>query len=121
MKKLWLLFLVTCLTLAAQSLMAPVTLADITGDGSIHAIASSGTARTITIVALSTNTASVRIGDANIGASRGTPIAAGAAAYFSEPTGAGDAGGQIRAVRYNLAGIYYLVQTGDKIAISYIP
>jgi hypothetical protein len=110
------------LILSAQSVsLTPVSLPDATGDAASHQVASSGTARTVSICALTANTAAVRIGDSTITASRGLPLTAGLCAYYPETTGAGDGGGQIRTARWSLAGIYYLAATGDKVSVSYVP
>src|SRR6476620_11680954 len=62
---------------AAQGSISVRTLADITGDGSTHALSTFGTARWVQIIAPSGNSAAVRIGDSNASSSRGAPIAAG--------------------------------------------
>ena len=95
-----------------QVLLVPVTITDISGTGAAVVIAASGTARTVTIMALSTNTSTVRVGDASISTTRGFPIAPGNGAYYPESPGTG---------RYPLNSIYYLVQVGDKISIAYVP
>jgi hypothetical protein len=51
-----------------------VTYPDLTGNGAAQRIASSGTCRIIDVAALPANNAAVRIGDINVGASRGLPI-----------------------------------------------
>ena len=120
MKRLLILpILAVLLPLSGQEL-SPVTISDISGDGSVHAIAASGTARTITFFALPGNsttncgssavTGCIRIGDANISTSRGTIMVPGAGAYLGESPGT---------QRYTLSSWYYLVQSGDKITIAY--
>jgi hypothetical protein len=116
-----LIFILAASLSAQYVLMAPVSLADITGDAAAHQIASSGTARAITICALAANTAVVRLGNSSITTSKGFPVAAGGCAGYLEVNGGGDAGGQIRPARWDLSSIYYLAATGDKVSISYIP
>lgn len=122
MKKLILLFIFSSLWASAQ--YGPFTLADISGDGAAHPIASTGAARLIIISALPTNsttncgTASVsgcpRVGDSNISTSRGQFLVPGSSMTFpAMPPGAGDQ-------TYLLSNVYYLVQSGDKISITYV-
>jgi hypothetical protein len=118
MKRLWLLVLVA--VLFAQT---PVTLPDISGDGAVHAVASSGEALTITFYAPPGNSTTncgatavsgcVRIGDANISASRGTILLPGATAYLGPLPVPG-------VTVYQLSEWHYLVQSGDKLIVSYI-
>ncbi len=93
---------------------APVTVADITGDGVVHQIAAAGSATWLQFQAPPGNSSAscgssslagcVRIGDANISTSRGIFLLPGA--YASEAAA-------------NLNEWYYLVQTGDKLVITY--
>jgi hypothetical protein len=113
-----LIVVASALLLLAQS---PVTIADISGDGAVHQIASSGTAISITFEAPAGNsttsctgntlTGCVRIGDASISTSRGTYLTPGSTATLPEPGGT---------TRYKLSEWYYLVQTGDKLVINYV-
>lgn len=111
--------LAMCICLAGQAI-SPVTLPDISGDGSVHAIATAGTARWITFVSLPTNstancsasvvTGCIRVGDSNISNSRGIPIQVGSSFSKLESTSA---------AREDLTNWYYLVQSGDKLSITY--
>lgn len=99
-----------------------VTLADISGDGAVHAISASGTTvRWIQFRSLSTNstascsisaiTGCVRVGDASISTSRGIFLMPGDGIPILESSGS---------VRIALNTVYYLVQSGDKISITYM-
>ena len=109
------------LLLVGQVFLVPVTLADIAGDGTAHAIASSGSARSITFVSLSSNSTAncnasatsgcVRVGDSSVSTTRGIPLAPGQGYGLLESSGA---------ARYQLSAWFYVVQTGDKISISYV-
>lgn len=96
----------------AQTGLTVSTVADITGDGSVHALPLSGTARWVQIVASTSNAAAVRIGDSNISSSRGIPVAAGAGYLLP-------ASNYALGNYYNLASIYYLAQSGDKISVEW--
>ncbi len=86
-----------------------VTIADIAGDGANHAIAAAGTAMWITFVAPTTNTNVVRVGDSNISATQGTPVAPGAGLHYPPP------------LSYPLSQTYYRIASGDKLTIVYQP
>lgn len=95
---------------SGQNLIVPTTLADISGDGSVHAFAATGTMRWFTACALAGNTATIRLGDANITTSRGTPLVAGACLGMNESSST---------FRHSMAGWFYLIQSGDKLSITY--
>lgn len=85
------------------------SVADVSGDGASHQIASSGTARWVQIVARSTNASVVIVGDSAITTTRGVPIAPGGGFMFPASQNSNDP--------YPLSSIYYLAQTGDKVSI----
>lgn len=112
-------FTLASLVLSAQApTLVPLT--DITGDGLAHAIASTGTFRSITIRSLDTNSTAtcsavsvagcVRIGDASITTSRGLYLKPGESFGMLESAGSS---------RRRLQDWFYLVQSGDKISIIY--
>lgn len=104
----FLLFLAA--SLYSQTLIG--TISDITGDGSAHRLSTTSIgARWVQIVALSGNGAVVRIGDSNVGSSRGTPIAAGGGFMLPTPNGGFPS--------YDLSTIYYYAANGDKLAVTY--
>ena len=115
MKKLCLFILAA--VLGGQSVVTPVSLADVAGDGAVHAVAATGTAYSVTITSASSNSTTncgstaisgcVRTGDSNISTSRGQYLTPGQSAEWKP-----------QQQRYNLSSIYYLVQSGDKISIS---
>lgn len=104
----------------SQASIAVVTIADISGTGTATAIAASGSATWIQFVAPAANSAAVRIGDANITTSRGTPIAAGGG-FFLPPVTRGPFDNQNSDTKYSLPVTYYLIQSGDKLSITYAP
>jgi hypothetical protein len=104
---------------------APHTIADIAGDGAVHAIDPTGTlAQFLQIQAHPHNSTSTcgataasgcpRIGDASISTTRGSFLLPGSG-MFLPPTGV-TSSGQFRSA-YDLSQIYYLVQIGDHISI----
>ena len=117
--------ILVCLFLAviviAQTPPALVTIPDITGDGTVHAISTgSGTFRSILIRALDTNSTAtcnsssvagcVRYGDSNISTSRGMYLKPGESSGWIESAGS---------TRRPLNTWFYLIQSGDKLAIIY--
>jgi len=114
------LFFLLAFLVASVSAGTIVSVTDISGDGMVHAIAASGQAHWVQITAADTNTttncsttamsACPRIGDASITTSRGIALLPSAGMFF--PNLRADSLGY-----YNLADIYYLVQTGDKLQI----
>lgn len=116
-----LFLLVSSLIASAQS--TPTSIADISGDGSVHAVASSGFARWIQFstctsgaTGCTANTNVVRLGDSSISTSRGIPVPPGGTMFF--PPLPQTPGNEARA-QYDLSKIYYLVQSGDKLSITY--
>ena len=110
-KLVWTLSLLVT-AICAQNIVTPFTLADITGDGGVHALASTKTtARTVLVVCKSANSAVVQVGDSNVSSSRGTPCAAGAAVSYPPQATINS--------YYDLSTIYYLAQSGDKISVQY--
>jgi hypothetical protein len=95
-----------------------VSIADVTGDGSAHALSVSAIqARTIDLTAPTTNTGVCRTGDASIGTSRGQPIAAGGSYHYAQLPSATNYTGASQ--MYNLAAVYYYCPVGDKLAVIY--
>lgn len=94
------------------------TVADLTGDGSVHPLSStSTTARWIQLVAPSGNSAVVRWGDANISTTRGAVIAPGGGQLI--PPFAPATGGSSISTLYNLSKIYYLAANSDKLTVTW--
>jgi hypothetical protein len=107
--KYCLLTLVLAGLVFGQNLITPNTVADITGDGNVHAVATPATGcRYIIFAALSTNTNAMRLGDSNITTSRGVPVGPGQSFTLLESPST-----------FRHGGWYYLVQSGDKISITY--
>lgn len=113
---LLLLLPVVSSTQSNSTIVAPTTLADITGTGAPVQVQSSGTARWVLFIALSTNAASVRVGDSNVSTSRGAPVAAGGGLLY--PTITTQVGDQKQPL-YNLSAIYVYIANGDKVAIQW--
>jgi hypothetical protein len=113
------LFFLGAVVASTQStglLVAPTTLADITGTGAAVQVTASGTARWVLFMPLVTNSAVVRVGDINVGGSRGAPVAAGGGLLYPVlSTQAGDP----KQPLYNLASIYVYIANGDKISIQW--
>lgn len=111
MKARLLLFLLLSAILCGQQTLIG-TLADITGDGSAHKISSTPiAARWIQIVAITGNSAVVRIGDSNVGSSRGTPVAAGGGFMMPPPNSSFPS--------YDLSQVYYYAANGDKLSVTW--
>ena len=121
MKKLLLFFVST--VLYAVTINSPAT---VSGDGAVHAIASSGFARAIIITAWPTNattncgssavSACPWVGDSNVSTSRGQFLLPGGSLTLPA-IGSASAGAP---ERYPLAGVFYIVQSGDKISITLV-
>lgn len=113
MKRL-LLFLIAII--ASASTLG--TLADITGDGSAHALTGSKLlVWTADITALSTNGAACRIGDSNVSSSRGQVVAAGGSYRLTDRTNATSVPQNQR--QWDLSTVYYLCGNGDKLTVIY--
>lgn len=120
MKKALLLLLCLCSLLSAAT---ETCIADISGDGSAHAISTSGFALSITIVALSNNATTncsssavsgcPRVGDSTVSTSKGTPMQPGSSKFYAPIM-------PFNSSLYALAQIFYVVQSGDKISICYV-
>lgn len=118
MKKL-LTLLVFTFTLSA---VAPTSIADIAGDGTVRAVGTSQPAYWVLFIAASTNsttsctttviTGCPRVGDSSISTSRGAALVPGSGLFLPQldPNPEKD---------YNLASLYTLVQTGDKLHVIY--
>lgn len=120
MRKLILLALL--LTLSAATVTSPTT---VSGDGAVHSIAASGFAKVIIISAWPSNSTATCgtsaisgcpwVGDSNVSTSRGQFLVPGASLTLPESHGLN--GSQSL---YPLAGVFYLVQSGDKISITLV-
>jgi hypothetical protein len=84
--------------------------ADITGDGSAHAITSSGTARWVLIIAHSTNSATARCGASTTSSTRGFPIAAGGGLMLPPA---------LNQDFFPLAQVYCYAANGDKLSVGW--
>jgi hypothetical protein len=94
----------------------PVSLEDISGDGTRHVIATSGTARWVEVQAFDTNVSPVRLGDNTISTTRGIRLLPGSAMMLPFVPESRDFNPSDRVI--NLADWNYLVQSGDKITIN---
>lgn len=101
-----------------QGMVGPSTLPDVTGDGATHRFTTVVTsARTMCFTAPATNTAAVRVGDANTSATRGQYIAPGGA--YCGPVLSVDPRTAIGQHVYDLSKWYYYAGVGDRITILY--
>lgn len=92
----------------------PHTIADITGDGVSHAIATSGSALWIQFVAGAGNSGTARVGQCGVVATTaGIPLAAGAGMFLPVK------GNPLQVNQYALAQWCYLVTSNDKLTITY--
>ncbi len=98
--------LVFVLAALAQTLI--VSPSEITCDSATHALGTSGVVRWVQMVAPSANSAVIRWGDSNTGASRGSIIAPGGGQML--PPVAGFTG-------YDLTKIYYYCTASDKLEL----
>lgn len=87
-------------------LFGVATLPDITMTGSAIQLASSGTAWWVQVKANASNTGVIRVGDANVSATRGADLAAGAAFLFP-----------YRGDPYALSGLYVFGSASDKVSV----
>lgn len=109
-----LFLLVPLALLVGQSgVVAPTSYPEITGDAATHQLATSGTCRTVQIIAPSGNGAVVRIGDSTTSSSKGLPVAAGAGLFL--PPLDSDQRESIQQHLYNLSALYYYAASGDKL------
>jgi len=110
MKLSWCLCIVIgALILGAQTLIRVP--AEVTCDSAAHAVSTSGLAVWVQFIAPAANSAVVRVGDSNVSATRGFPIAAGGG-YNTPVLGQGNP-------RYDLTKIFYYCTTGDKVVIGW--
>lgn len=109
MKRFTMLFVLTALFLWAQS-ASLITIAEITGDGSTHAISVTDNASFVQFIAPAGNAAVIRIGDSTTSVIKGLPIAAGGG-YQLPPKPIGS--------YYPLTSLYYYIANGDKLDIAY--
>lgn len=84
-----------------QAQNVPITtFTDLTGNGGVQALAANGSCSQVQLVTLRANTGTIRVGDANVGATRGIPLEPGStnlwvlpytmsysAMYFYGPSG----------------------------------
>lgn len=113
MKKLLLVFLCAVWLPAQVSLKS---VADISGDSASHQLAASGTARWIQFIAPPANASAVRIGDSTVAAGTGLRMAPGSGMML--PPVACPQGDSANC-SIVLASVYYLVQTGDTLTVSW--
>lgn len=106
------------LALCCSAMVTPI-IVSITADGAAHQIATTGGASWIQFVAPSSNTGTAYVGPAGITSSTGQPLVAGSGQFWP-PLPADTRDNQLDR-RYNLAGAYYICQTGDKLYITYVP
>jgi hypothetical protein len=110
------LLIIGLMALCSQGAISVATIADISGTGSPTQLATTGVARWIVFQAPSTNSSNVRVGDASITTTQGIFLAPGGTMFYP-PIGL--VANQTEDTRYNLANVYYLVQSGDKLTINY--
>lgn len=101
----------------ATGAIALTTLADVTGDGSAHAVSSAIPVRWVLFVSSSTNASEIRVGDSSITSSRGAIILAGGGLLLPPMPQAPKM--DTKDQYYDLSKIYYLAQTGDKLSIMW--
>lgn len=115
MKRVCSIIFIWTALLCAQGTVRITTLADVTGASTTVQVISTGSARWVLFIAPSTNSAAIRIGDSNTGASRGAVMAAGGGLFY--PPIPPESPSTLHL--YNLANIYHYVTTGDKVSISW--
>lgn len=105
--------------IAAAQTMGPGSLPDMTGNGATQRITAVSTmARAACFTAPAANSAPVRVGDANTGASRGQYIAAGGA--YCPPPASADPRASYTQHFYDLSKFYFYGGVGDKISIMWV-
>lgn len=112
-----------CLALAAWPISAqmgiaqPVTIGDLTGNSGAQQLSSSAiNARWVLVVALTTNAASVRVGDSNVSATRGAQVAPGGGIYFPALPMNQNAQNQNT---WDLSKIYFFAASPNAISVVY--
>jgi len=107
-------FLVPVLLIAFAVLLCAQTLivspSEITCNSTTQALGTSGIARWILFIPPTTNSAVVRVGASNVGATTGLPIAAGGGLLWPPISGAPG---------YDLTKLYYYCTTGDKLDFAW--
>jgi len=113
----WTLLICTVPPMPAQSTgaIALSSVADLTGDGSTHAVAASGTARWVVVLAATSNTANVRVGDSTVSSTRGASILPGGSFMFPAMPSAPKMNTADQ--YYSLSGVYYYAAVGDKVSV----
>lgn len=91
------------------------TYADITGTGATVAIATSGSAKWVQIVAPSANSATARWGDSSTTSSRGGLLPAGSGQFL--PPVSRTVNDSVQVTLYQLPSIYVYIANGDKITV----
>ena len=107
--------LILAVVLLACAQVSLTTVTDVTGDAGTHQLQATGTAKWVLVIAPTTNSATVRIGDQNTSVSRGAAVAAGAGLMLPPipPSSTLAAKDQV----YGLSSIYYYAAVGDKLSI----
>lgn len=113
LKRLLTAIFLSSLLIAQSGIVAPISYPEITGDASAHQIATTGSCRTVQIIAPSGNAAVVRIGDSTTTSSKGLPVAAGAGLFL--PPLDSDQRESVQQHFYNLSAIYYYAASNDKL------
>jgi hypothetical protein len=94
------------------------TFADVTLSGSVQqvstAVSSTASCRWVLFVALPANVAAVRVGDSNVSATRGIPVAASGGVIPPMSAQGSSAMGYV----YPLAGLYVFGTSGDQVSIT---
>lgn len=117
MKKLLLAIILGASLFAQTGYIGVHTIADITGDGATHQLFSGGgSCRWVQVVAPSTNSAAVRIGDSAISATQGLTVAAGNGQMLPPLTV--DPRESIAGLHlYDMSQLYYRAASGDKLSV----
>lgn len=102
----------------AQAGLASITgNADVTGTGAVVAASTSGNARWVQIIALSTNSAAIRCGGTTTSSTIGAPVAAGGGLFF--PAIPIDTRMATNQFYYSLANVRCYVALNDKVNFSW--
>lgn len=103
---------------AQVGIAQPVSIADIEGNSAAQQVSPTAVnAKWVLIIALTANSAAVRVGDANVGASRGSQVAAGGG-LFMPPLPPDTRNAQVQNT-YDLSKIYFYGTAPDKISVIY--
>jgi hypothetical protein len=112
-----LLFIASVPAFCQSPAAALQSFSDVTATGSAvqvsAAVSSTASCRIILFVALPTNSAAIRVGDSNVGASQGIPIAAGGSVTTPDTASAKSLG-----YVYALTSLYFYGTSGDKLSLS---